>query len=274
MSEQASLSKSKYQVGLIGVGVMGEALISGLVSSRFPKAQIVFTEKRADRAREISSKYGAREVDLTELAKGSDVILLVVKPQDLELLLTSIRADLNKSATLVSFAAGKTTDFVSKIVGPNVSIIRVMPNTPTLIGLGMAAISLGKGADTEQAKFVSDFLATCGKVISIEENLQDAVTALSGSGPAYFFAFVEEMIKSGISLGLSSGQATTLAIQTMVGSAAMLEQSGKSATTLRENVTSRNGTTAAALQVFSDANLGEIVTKAMTAARDRSQELA
>ncbi len=274
MSEQASLSKSKYQVGLIGVGVMGEALISGLVSSRFPKAQIVFTEKRADRAREISSKYGAREVDLTELAKSSDVILLVVKPQDLEQLLVSIEADLNKSATLVSFAAGKTTNFVSKIVGPNISIIRVMPNTPTLIGLGMAAISLGKSVNTEQAKFVSEFLATCGKVISIEENLQDAVTALSGSGPAYFFAFVEEMIKSGISLGLSSDQATTLAIQTMVGSAAMLEQSGKSATTLRENVTSPNGTTAAALQVFSDSNLGAIVTKAMTAARDRSQELA
>jgi len=274
MSEQASLSKSKYQVGLIGVGVMGEALISGLVSSRFPKAQIVFTEKRADRAREISSKYGAREVNLSELARSSDVILLVVKPQDLEQLLTSIGADLNKSATLVSFAAGKTTDFVSKIVGPNISIIRVMPNTPTLIGLGMAAISLGKGVNAEQAKFVSEFLATCGKVISIEEDLQDAVTALSGSGPAYFFTFVEEMIKSGISLGLSSDQATTLAIQTMVGSAAMLEQSGKSATTLRENVTSPNGTTAAALQVFSEANLGEIVSKAMTAARDRSQELA
>jgi pyrroline-5-carboxylate reductase len=274
MSEQASLSKSKYQVGLIGVGVMGEALISGLVSSRFPKAQIVFTEKRADRAREISSKYGAREVNLAELARSSDVILLVVKPQDLEQLLTTIRADLNKSATLVSFAAGKTTDFVNKIVGPNISIIRVMPNTPTLIGLGMAAISLGKGVNAEQAKFVSEFLATCGKVISIEEDLQDAVTALSGSGPAYFFAFVEEMIKSGISLGLSSDQATTLAIQTMVGSAAMLEQSGKSATTLRENVTSPNGTTAAALQVFSEANLGEIVSRAMTAARDRSQELA
>jgi pyrroline-5-carboxylate reductase len=274
MSEQASLSKSKFQVGLIGVGVMGEALISGLVSSRFPKAQIVFTEKRADRAREISSKYGAREVDLTELAKSSDVILLVVKPQDLEQLLVSIGADLNKSATLVSFAAGKTTDFVSKIVGSNISIIRVMPNTPTLIGLGMAAISLGKSVNTEQAEFVSEFLATCGKVISIQENLQDAVTALSGSGPAYFFAFVEEIINSGMSLGLSEDQATTLAIQTMVGSAAMLEQSGKNATTLRENVTSPNGTTAAALKVFSEANLGEIVTRAMTAARDRSQELA
>jgi pyrroline-5-carboxylate reductase len=274
MSNQTSFSKSKYQVGLIGVGVMGEALISGLISARFPKAQIVFTEKREERAREISSKYGARAVDLIELASSSDVILLVVKPQDLAELLAALADKLKKSAVLVSFAAGKTTEFISEKVGPNISVIRVMPNTPTLIGLGMAAISLGKSVNAEQADFVSDFLMTCGKVISVEESLQDAVTALSGSGPAYFFAFVEEMIKSGISLGLSSEQATTLAIQTMVGSAAMLEQSGKSAATLRENVTSPNGTTAAALKVFNDAKLGEIVGSAMTAARNRSQELA
>ena len=274
MSNQTSFSKSKYQVGLIGVGVMGEALISGLISARLPKAQIVFTEKREERAREISSKYGARSVDLTELASSSDVILLVVKPQDLAELLAALADKLKKSSVLVSFAAGKTTEFISEKVGPNISVIRVMPNTPTLIGLGMAAISLGKSVNAEQAEFVSDFLMTCGKVISVEEGLQDAVTALSGSGPAYFFAFVEEMIKSGISLGLSSEQATTLAIQTMVGSAAMLEQSGKSAATLRENVTSPNGTTAAALKVFNDAKLGEIVGSAMTAARNRSQELA
>ena len=274
MSNQNSFSKSKYQVGLIGVGVMGEALISGLISARFPKAQVVFTEKREERAREISSKYGARAVDLTELASSSDVILLVVKPQDLAELLEALADNLKKSVVLVSFAAGKTTEFISEKVGPDISVIRVMPNTPTLIGLGIAAISLGKNVNLEQSEFVSDFLATCGKVISVEENLQDAVTALSGSGPAYFFAFVEEMIKSGILLGLSSDQATTLAIQTMVGSAAMLEQSGKSAATLRENVTSPNGTTAAALKVFNEAKLGEIVESAMTAARNRSQELA
>ena len=200
--------------------------------------------------------------------------MLVVKPQDLGELLASISSDLNKKALLVSFAAGKTTKFIAEKVGSKVAVIRVMPNTPTLIGLGMAAISIGESVSQEQSKFVVDFLATCGKVISIDENLQDAVTAVSGSGPAYFFAFVEEMIKSGIALGLTSEQASTLAIQTIVGSAAMLEQSGKSATTLRENVTSPNGTTAAALKVFSEANFGEIIERAMTAARDRSQELA
>lgn len=274
MSDQSSFSKSKYQVGLIGVGVMGEALISGLVSARFPKGQIVFSEKRSDRAREISAKYGARAVDLGELVEESDVILLVVKPQDLGELITSISPNLKKGALLVSFAAGKTINFISEKVSADIAVIRVMPNTATLIGLGMAAMSVGSNVSVEQSKFVSDFLATCGKVISIDESLQDAVTAVSGSGPAYFFAFVEEMIKSGISLGLSSEEATTLAIQTIIGSAAMLEQSGKSPTILRENVTSPNGTTAAALKVFSDSNLGEIINKAMTAARDRSQELA
>ena len=274
MPMQSSFSTSKYQVGLIGVGVMGEALISGLVSARFPKAQIVFNEKRIDRAREISSKYGARAVELSELAKTSDVVLLVVKPQDLADLLAAIAPDLTKGALLVSFAAGKTTKFISDKTSDKVSVIRVMPNTPTLIGQGMAAISLGANVNQEQAKFVTDFLATCGKVISVGEELQDAVTAVSGSGPAYFFAFVEEIIRSGIALGLSEEQASALAIQTIVGSAAMLEQSGKSATTLRENVTSPNGTTAAALKVFKDSNFGEVIEKAMTAARDRSQELA
>lgn len=274
MSNQTAFSTSKYQVGLIGVGVMGEALISGLVSARFPKAQIVFSEKRSDRAREISTKYGARAVELQSLVKESDVILLVVKPQDLGELLASIAPDLKKRALLVSFAAGKTTSFISQKVGPEISVIRVMPNTATLIGLGMAAMSIGTNVSDEQAKFVADFLATCGKVISIDESLQDAVTAVSGSGPAYFFAFVEEMIKSGISLGLSSDEASILAIQTIIGSAAMLEQSGKNPTTLRENVTSPNGTTAAALKVFNDAEFGDIIKKAMKAARDRSQELA
>ena len=274
MSEQSALSKSKYQVGLIGVGVMGEALISGLISSRFPKAQIVFTEKRTERAREISSKYGAREVDLAELAKTSDVILLVVKPQDLAQLLDSIGADLNKGATLVSFAAGKTTDFISKVVGPDISIIRVMPNTPTLVGEGMSAISCCGLVSEEERNFTIGFLEAVGKVIEVDEDLQDAVTATSGSGPAYFFRFVEAMVDGATSLGLSQEDATTLTIQTIVGAAKLLDQSGDSPTVLREKVTSPNGTTFAALNSFNESDISGVVGKAMKAARDRSQELA
>jgi pyrroline-5-carboxylate reductase len=188
--------------------------------------------------------------------------------------LGEISGSLKQGSVVVSFAAGKRTDFISSRIPAGVGVIRVMPNTPTMIGLGMSAISAGPGASKEGLEFVETFLAASGKVISLDEKLQDAVTAVSGSGPAYFFAFVEAMVSAGIELGLTSEAATALTIQTIVGAAGMLEQSGKSATTLRENVTSPNGTTAAALAVFTDEKLGEVVKKAMVAARNRSQELA
>jgi pyrroline-5-carboxylate reductase len=149
-----------------------------------------------------------------------------------------------------------------------------MPNTPTLVGAGMAAISLGVGVSAKQSEFVSGFLAATGKVIEVSEDLQDAVTATSGSGPAYFFRFVEAMVDGAKALGLSDADATTLTVQTIVGAAKLLDESGKSATTLRENVTSPNGTTAAALASFESHQLGDVVAHAMKAARDRSQELA
>jgi pyrroline-5-carboxylate reductase len=149
-----------------------------------------------------------------------------------------------------------------------------MPNTPTLVGAGMAAASMGAGVTDTQKQFVLGFLAATGKVIEVTEDLQDAVTATSGSGPAYFFAFVEAMVAGAKDLGLNESDATTLTIQTIVGAAQLLDESGKSPTTLRENVTSPNGTTAAALASFAASDLNSTVAMAMKAARDRSQELA
>lgn len=149
-----------------------------------------------------------------------------------------------------------------------------MPNTPALIGKGASGYSLGVGVTDEQKSFVSDFLAATGKAIEVPEVLQDSVTATSGSGPAYFFAFVEAMVEGAVALGLSHEDATLLTIQTIVGAAALLDQSGDSPTTLREKVTSPNGTTAAALASFGDSDLKKIVATAMAAAAKRSQELA
>lgn len=269
-----SLQNSKHQVGVIGVGVMGEALLAGLVSAGLPGSQISFAEKRSDRATEISVKYGAKAVELIELTKSCDVVLLVVKPQDLGSLLEEIGSNFKNGALVISFAAGKKTEFIESKVGADIAVVRVMPNTPTLIGKGMAALSVGKKVSADQIKFVEAFLSASGKVITVDENLQDAVTAVSGSGPAYFFAFVEEMIAATTSLGLSQHDATTLTIQTIVGSAGMLSESGLSATKLRENVTSPNGTTAAALAKFNEGGLADLIKSAMLAARDRSQELA
>jgi pyrroline-5-carboxylate reductase len=148
-----------------------------------------------------------------------------------------------------------------------------MPNTPSLVGKGASGYSLGVGVTSEQRDFVSHLLTATGKAIEVPESLQDAVTATSGSGPAYFFAFVEAMVDGAVALGLTRDDATLLTIQTIVGAATLLESSGDSPTTLREKVTSPNGTTAAALASFTESGLSAIVADAMAAAAKRSQEL-
>jgi pyrroline-5-carboxylate reductase len=188
--------------------------------------------------------------------------------------LEEIKGSINPSAVVITFAAGKTISFISNALGTGNPVVRVMPNTPTMVGAGMAAASMGVGVTAAHKQFVLGFLAATGKVIEVAEELQDAVTATSGSGPAYFFAFVEAMVAGAKELGLSEQDATTLTVQTIVGAAKLLDESGKSATTLRENVTSPNGTTAAALASFASSELNSMVAKAMKAASDRSQELA
>jgi pyrroline-5-carboxylate reductase len=262
------------KVAVIGAGVMGEALIAALISSGVKPDHITISEKREDRSQELISKYSIKVADLNANVSDADALLLVVKPQDMATVLEEIRGAINPKAVVITFAAGKTISFISKGLGTSNPVVRVMPNTPTLVGKGMAAASMGAGVTAAQRDFVLGFLAATGTVIEVAEDLQDAVTATSGSGPAYFFAFVEAMVAGAKELGLSEKDATTLTVQTIVGAAKLLEESGKSATTLRENVTSPNGTTAAALASFGDDKLNSIVAKAMKAARDRSQELA
>jgi pyrroline-5-carboxylate reductase len=264
----------QMKTAVIGAGNMGEALIAGLISYGQKPANIAVCEKRADRASELIARYGISIAEVAESVRDADAVLLVVKPQDMASVLAEVGAAINTSAVVVSFAAGKKIDFISSNLGKANSIIRVMPNTATMVGAGMAAISLGKGVTTEQREFVAGFLAKSGQVVEVAEDLQDAVTATSGSGPAYFFAFVEAMVAGAKELGLTSEVATQLTVQTLVGAAKLLVESGKSATELRENVTSPNGTTAAALNSFSDGELAQLVAKSMKAARDRSIELA
>ena len=264
----------QMKTAVIGAGNMGEALIAGLISYGQKPANIAVCEKRADRASELIARYGISIAEVAESVRDADAVLLVVKPQDMASVLAEVGAAINSSAVVVSFAAGKKIDFISSNLGKANSIIRVMPNTATMVGAGMAAISLGKGVTTEQREFVAGFLAKSGQVVEVAEDLQDAVTATSGSGPAYFFAFVEAMVAGAKELGLTSEVATQLTVQTLVGAAKLLVESGKSATELRENVTSPNGTTAAALNSFSEGELAQLVARSMKAARDRSIELA
>ena len=262
------------QVAVVGAGIMGEALITALISSGVNPELITISEKRVDRSAELIAKYSIRQAPLATNVAAADALLLVVKPQDMAAVLGEIKGSINPSAVVITFAAGKSISFISNGLGTGNPVVRVMPNTPTLVGAGMAAASMGAGVTDTQKQFVLGFLAATGKVIEVTEDLQDAVTATSGSGPAYFFAFVEAMVAGAKELGLSEGDATTLTIQTIVGAAQLLNESGKSPTTLRENVTSPNGTTAAALASFASSDLNSMVATAMKAARDRSQELA
>jgi pyrroline-5-carboxylate reductase len=262
------------RVAVVGAGIMGEALISALIAYGVNPKLITISEKRADRAAELVAKYSINQTDLASNVAHAEALLLVVKPQDMASVLEEIRGAINPRALVITFAAGKTISFINSGLGTNNPVVRVMPNTPTLVGAGMAAASMGVGVTEEQKQFVLGFLGATGRVIEVTEDLQDAVTATSGSGPAYFFAFVEAMVAGAKDLGLNEQDATTLTIQTIVGAAKLLDQSGKSATTLRENVTSPNGTTAAALASFGSSDLSSMVAKAMRAARDRSQELA
>lgn len=261
-------------VGIVGVGNMGEALLAGLISAGHPATQICITDKREDHATSLAKKYGVTLQTLSAIGAECEIILVVVKPQDLSTTLESLKPTLGPRALIVSFVAGKTIAGIESSLGGVHGVIRVMPNTPTLIGKGMAAISPGTHATTDDLGFVRHFLGASGKVVEVEEPLQDAVTATSGSGPAYFFAFVEAMVAGAEKLGLSHEVATELTVQTLIGAAGMLAESGKDAKTLRENVTSPNGTTYAALMSFEGSDLSSIVTNAMAAAAKRSAELA
>jgi pyrroline-5-carboxylate reductase len=259
------------KVGLVGTGVIGEALIQVLLRSGLSKESLYIAEKRVERRNEIIAKFDVSEIkDYSSL----DAILLAVKPQDFMATLESISESLSNSPLIVSFAAGIKIKSMEEKLGKGSRVIRVMPNTPLVMGRGMSALSLGSDATSNDQEWVRGFLSKAGEVIVIDESLQDAVTATSGSGPAYYFAFTEAVVGAARRLGIAQEDAVTLASQTLIGASLMVEKSGKNLNTLRENVTSPNGTTAAALKSFADSGLEEIVYKAMKAAHDRSIELS
>jgi len=199
---------------------------------------------------------------------------VVVKPQDMADLLEEIAPELRPGQLLVSLAAGITTAFIESRVPEGVAVVRVMPNTPALVDEGMAAISPGSHCDEEHLAEAESLMASTGKVLRVPERQMDAVTAISGSGPAYIFFVVESMIEAGVHLGLPRATATDLVVQTVVGSATMLRETGTHPVVLREQVTSPGGTTAAALRELEIHKVRAAFLAAMEAARDRSRALA
>jgi pyrroline-5-carboxylate reductase len=262
------------QTAILGAGVMGETLLSGLVRAGRRVDNLLVGEKREERARELEERYGVAVIGNREAAEKADTIALVVKPQDMGDVLDEIADVLRPGQLLVSLAAGITTAFIEAHVPDGIAVVRVMPNTPALVDEGMAAISPGSHCSEEHLAEAEALMASVGKVLRIPERQQDAVTAISGSGPAYIFFVVESMIEAGVHLGLPRSTATDLVVQTLVGSAKMLRETGTHPTVLREQVTSPAGTTAAALRELEIHKVRAAFLAAMEAARDRSRELA
>src|SRR5512145_577861 len=262
------------QVAIIGAGVMGETLLSGLIRAGRRVDDLMVGEKRPERARELEERYGVTVVSNVEAAQKADTVALVVKPQDMDDLLKEIGPSIRPGKLVVSLAAGITTSFLESRLPEGVAVVRVMPNTPALVDEGMAAISRGSHCDEEHLLEAESLMDSIGRVLRVPEKQQDAVTAVSGSGPAYIFFVVESMIEAGVHLGLPRATAAELVVQTVVGSAKLLRETGEHPTVLREQVTSPAGTTAAALRMLEDFKVRAAFLAALEAARDRSRALA
>jgi pyrroline-5-carboxylate reductase len=261
-------------VAIIGAGVMGETLLSGLIRSGRRAEDLLVGEKRRERAHELEERYGVEVVANLEAVRRADTLVLVVKPQDMGDVVEEIATAVRPGQLVVSLAAGITTTFIESRLPEGAAVVRVMPNTPALVDEGMAAISPGLHCDESHLVEAESLMASTGKVIRVPERQQDAVTAISGSGPAYIFFVVESMIEAGVHLGLPRGIASELVVQTVVGSAKLLRETGEHPTVLRERVTSPGGTTAAALRELEDHKVRAAFLTAVEAARDRSRSLA
>jgi pyrroline-5-carboxylate reductase len=262
-------------LAIIGGGKIGEALLSGLLrrSGTDGPGELLICERSPQRAAELHERYGVPAVDLAEAAARARVLLLAVKPQDIDVLLARLAEHADPGHLVVSVAAGVPTARIEKALAPGVPVVRVMPNTPALVDEGMSVLSAGSHAGEEHLDEAEALLAAVGRVRRVPEEQQDAVTALSGSGPAYFFYLVEAMIDAGILLGLPRALAADLIVQTALGSAVMLRDSGEHPVQLREAVTSPGGTTIAAIRELERHGVRAALIAAIEAAHARSVEL-
>jgi pyrroline-5-carboxylate reductase len=264
------------RTAVLGGGKMGEALLSGLIRSggRTPD-ELIVTCRREERARELAGKYGVTAtLDNGEATRWADVLVLMAKPQDMEALLEQIREHVTTTDLVISFAAGIRTSFVEKHLPDDVAVVRVMSNVPVMVDEAMSVIAAGGHAEESDLALAEELLGYVGKVLRLKETHLDAVTATSGSGPAYFFLLAEAMIEACILLGLSRDVATELIVQTMLGSAKMLRDTGRHPVELREMVTSPGGTTIEAIRRLEEAGVRAAFLNAIDAARRRSEELA
>jgi pyrroline-5-carboxylate reductase len=261
-------------VAILGAGKMGEALLSGLLRAGRAPGELLLTERHPERAAILESRYDVRAVTTAQASQSADTLLIAVKPQEMAALLEDLAGSATPANLVISIAAGIPTPFIEQRLPDGIPVVRVMSNTPVLVDEAMSAVSAGAHAGEEHLERAEKLLRAVGKCVRIPEAQLDAVTALSGSGPAYFFYLVEAMIDAGILLGLPRAIAAELIVQTAIGSAVMLRDSGEHPVQLREAVTSPGGTTIAAIRELENHGVRAALLAALEAARDRSRELA
>jgi pyrroline-5-carboxylate reductase len=264
------------KVAILGAGKIGESLLAGLLSSGWREPRhVVVTGRREERMNELAERYGVRgTLSNAEAVAGAGLVVIAVKPQDFDILLGEIGGLLTPEQTILSVAAAIPTSLIEARITAGVPVVRAMPNAPALVHEGMAGVCAGAHADDEHLALAEEVLSHLGAVARVPEQYMDAVTAVSGSGPAYFALLAEAMIEAGILLGLGRETSTQLVVQTMLGTARLLRDEKIHPVELREAVTSPGGTTIQAIRELEQAGVRAAFLNAIQAAMERSRELA
>lgn len=268
------MAQRVHTVAVIGTGKIGELVLAGLLRAGWPAEQLLGTARRPERAEELAQRYGIRMVDNLTAVAEAEVLAVAVKPQDAATLLAEIGPRVPPEKLVISLCAGLPTRFFNARLPEGTPVVRVMTNTPAVVDAAMTAIAAGPHATGEHLALAEEMFSPLGRTIRLPESQLDAVTALSGSGPAYFYYLVEAMTDAGILLGLPRQVAHDLIVQTAIGSALMLRDSGEHPVRLREAVTSPAGTTIAAIRELERHAVRAALIEALEAARDRAREIA
>ena len=270
------MAVDERRIAVLGAGKIGEALIGGLLSSGWRSPEdIAASSRRPERVEELVQRHGiAATLSNAEAVKGAALVVLAVKPQDIEILLGEIGPLIATDQTVLSVAAAIPTALIERHLAAGVPVVRAMPNTPSVVHEGVAGLCAGGHADDAHVTLAEEALAHLGAVVRVPEKVMDAVTAVSGSGPAYFALLAEAMIEAGLLLGLSREISTQLVVQTMLGTAKQMRDMKMHPVELREMVTSPGGTTIAAIRELEVAGVRAAMLNAIQAAMIRSKELA
>jgi len=268
------------QIAILGTGSMGKAILSGLLAAGTSQASVRVTTMSKASAEAIFSNHGVQATALesdsaanSSAAKDADLVILAVKPNMILETLSEVASALKSDCLIVSVAAGITTAAMEEPLSGNAAVIRAMPNTPSVVGLGVTGISQGSNVSAEQLNLAVELFASVGKVLVVDESKIDALSTISGSGPAYVFYFAEKLITAAKSLGFSEQEASLMVKETFLGSATLLATSSSSPEQLRKQVTSPNGTTMQATGRFDAADLEKVFIEATEAALARAKEL-